>query len=242
MSELAKRARTAAPDGWTFGRHHGCCAEVAFTAPDLASGSRRQRPWKLASHAHCRVIGVCLPLAAMRRPTREVLSGKRIAGDYELHWQHGCRLPTSFAHDRCRAARAASPLHPAFAACRCGEDRSESCRLVARTGSSEDLARALWAARIHPRCTPSIERHVLGRVHMIRHQVGMATRAARARFETLIDESDKTRLRVPSEAAPARSPRQVPAVASRLCAGQLHVAAAGLNPVAARRGRLKGSR
>lgn len=31
-----------------------------------ANGSRRHRLWELDGHAHCPVLGVCLPIAALR--------------------------------------------------------------------------------------------------------------------------------------------------------------------------------
>jgi len=56
----------------------------ALPADASATGSRR-RLWELDGHAHCPVVGVCLPLAALRRVTNKVLGGDALAGDYELH-------------------------------------------------------------------------------------------------------------------------------------------------------------
>lgn len=55
--------------------------------------------------------------------------------------------------------------------------------------ASTDLPGALWATLTHPRCTTALEHQVLGQVHMIQHQVGMATRVELSRFEGLIDEN-----------------------------------------------------
>jgi DNA repair exonuclease SbcCD ATPase subunit len=51
------------------------------------------------------------------------------------------------------------------------------------------MAGALWATLTHARCTPALENHVLGQVHMIQHQVGAAQRVDMKRFESLVDEN-----------------------------------------------------
>jgi hypothetical protein len=50
-----------------------------------ASGSRRRRIWELGPHAHCPVVGVCLPIRAMRRLVDKVVGGTAMGDDYELH-------------------------------------------------------------------------------------------------------------------------------------------------------------
>ena len=44
-----------------------------------STGSRRRRLWELDSHAHCPVVGVCMPIAALRRLVDKVLDGKAVA-------------------------------------------------------------------------------------------------------------------------------------------------------------------
>jgi hypothetical protein len=53
--------------------------------PTDPPGSRRRRLWELDSHAHCPVIGVCLPLAALRRLMDKAFGGPSFTDDYELH-------------------------------------------------------------------------------------------------------------------------------------------------------------
>ena len=55
------------------------------TIPPAPTGSRRRRLWELDSHAHCPVVGVCLPIGALRRLVDKVLGGQAVADDYELH-------------------------------------------------------------------------------------------------------------------------------------------------------------
>jgi hypothetical protein len=74
-------------EGCTFGRQHSCCADLPLATPAAATGScwRRRRLWELGSAAHCPIIGVCLPITAMRCLAGEVLSGELFAHDCELH-------------------------------------------------------------------------------------------------------------------------------------------------------------
>ena len=176
-------------EGWTFGRHERCCAPVAAAAPDGSPGSRRRRLWDLGGHAHCPVIGVCLPLPAMRRLARKVLGSKPVADDYELHcgMVADCkrRSPMAEAVQRELDRRFMLPLR------RAATMKTENALAAwwQEQDTSKDLPGALWATLTHPRCTDALEHHVLGQVHMIQHQVGMASRVELARFEALIDEN-----------------------------------------------------
>ena len=181
--------RPASLEGWTFGRHDRCCAAVPLAAPPEATGSRRRRLWELGSHAHCPVIGVCLPLAAIRRLARKVLGAEPVGDDYELH----CGMVADCKH-RTRMAEAVQreldrrfllPLRRAAGM----KTENDVAAWWQEQGASKDLPGALWATLTHARCTPALEHHVLGQVHMVQHQVGMATRVELARFEALIDEN-----------------------------------------------------
>lgn len=156
--------------------------------PAPPSGSRRRRLWELGSHAHCPVIGVCLPIAALRRITGKVHGGSTIATDYELHCgviaecRQRSRLAEAVQKELDR--RYALPLQRAA---RCKD--AQALALWWSEAAAQDLGGALWAALSHARCTEALEHHVLGEVHMLQHQVGMATRVELARFEALIDEN-----------------------------------------------------
>ncbi|HSW04570.1 DUF2325 domain-containing protein [Aquabacterium sp.] len=154
-----------------------------------AAGSRRRRLWELEGHAHCPVVGVCLPLAALRRLTNKVLGGEALADDYELHCGviAECRQRTPLAETLQRELdrRYAVPLQ------RAGKLKTEAA-LAAwwyEASAGKDIAGAFWATLSHPRCTPTLEHRVLGDVHMLQHQLGTATRVDLARFEALIDEN-----------------------------------------------------
>jgi hypothetical protein len=152
-------------------------------------GSRRRRLWELDGHAHCPVVGVCLPIAALRRLIDKVLGGHAVADDYELH---------------CGAVAECKQRSPIAEALQRELDRCcmPALRLAARAKTTEalhawwrdaatgkDLAGALWATLTHARCTPALEHEVLGNVHMLQHQVGMARRVDLQRFDALFDEN-----------------------------------------------------
>lgn len=187
-SGAAGSADPALHEGWVFGRHARCCAPEVQPIPE-PSGSRRRRLWELGTHAHCPVIGVCLPLPAMRRMARKVLAGEPVADDYELHcgMVADCkrRTPMAEAVQRELDRRFMLPLRQAAAA----KTEPALADWWQEQGASKDLPGALWATLTHPRCTAALEHHVLGQVHMIQHQVGMASRVELARFEALIDEN-----------------------------------------------------
>jgi uncharacterized coiled-coil protein SlyX len=189
MKSLIEPHGSIALEGWTFGRRDRCCAPAASAEPDASVGSRRRRLWDLGGHAHCPVIGVCLPLPAMRRLARKVMDGEPVTDDYELHcgMVADCkrRTPMAEAVQRELDRRFLLPLRRAAAR----KTEEALAGWWQEQGTSKDLPGALWATLTHPRCTDALEHHVLGQVHMIQHQVGMASRVELARFEALIDEN-----------------------------------------------------
>ena len=100
-----------------------------------STGSRRRRLWELDGHAHCPVVGVCLPIAALRRLVDKILGGQALAGDYELH----CGVITDCKYR--------SPLAEALQ-----RELDRRCaitlRQAARAKTTEALA-AWWDAALH---------------------------------------------------------------------------------------------
>ena len=161
----------------------------AAAAATPGAGSRRRRLWELTGHAHCPVIGVCLPLPALRRLLAKVDGGTAISDDYELHCTMVSlakrRGPMAEALQRELDRRYLRPLREAARAK--GEAALE--RWWDEASAGNDLGAALWTTLTHPHCSPALQDRVLGRVHMHQHQVGMVTRVELARFEQLIDEN-----------------------------------------------------
>ena len=120
-----------------------------------SSGSRRRRLWELGHHAHCPVIGVCLPIAALRRITDKVHGGTTIATDYELHCgviaecRQRSRLAEAVQKELDR--RYALPLQHAA---RCKD--ADALAQWWTEAAAQDLGGALWAALSHARCSEAL--------------------------------------------------------------------------------------
>lgn len=178
LNQLETSVRTAADTGVTV---------LGIDPP--TQGSRRRRLWDLDGHAHCPVIGVCLPIAALRRVVNRVLGGQAVADDYELHCgvitESKLRTPVSEAVQKELDRRYMPVLRLAAKA----KTTDALATYWHEASAGKDLAGAFWAVLTHARCTSALEHAVLGELHMLQHQVGSATRADLARFEALIDEN-----------------------------------------------------
>jgi len=158
-------------------------------APVEPTGSRRRRLWELEGHAHCPVIGVCLPIAALRRLMDKAFSGPPFIDDYELHCAAVTdarqRSPLAEALQRELDRRFMLPLRQAA--------KAKTTEALATWWDEalhgQHVAGPFWAVLTHARCTAALERRVLGNVHMLQHQAGMAVRVDLNRFEALIDEN-----------------------------------------------------
>jgi len=154
-----------------------------------SQGSRRRRLWELDGHAHCPVVGVCMPIGALRRLVDKVLGGQAVADDYDLHCGviADCKIRTKLAEALQRELDRRYMLALRQAA------KAKSPEALAtwwhEASRGKDLAGAFWATLTHARCTPALEHYVLGEVHMMQHQIGTALRADLQRFETLIEEN-----------------------------------------------------
>lgn len=164
-----------------------CCA--AHAVPPLPNGSRRRRLWELGSHAHCPVVGVCVPLERVRVLARKLLVLQGDEDDYTLH----CSLVTAAARRNAVAEALQKDLEQRFSLDVRGAAQAK-CRdsLMAwwrgRAARSEGIAGALWATLTHARCDDWLEMRVLGQVHMLQHQVGAAQRVDLAAHRELAAE------------------------------------------------------
>lgn len=165
-----------------------------FTAPApalaaAAGGSRRRRLWHLDGHAHCPVLGVCLPLPVLRKLATKVLGQQAPADDYELHCvavaECKQRTPLAEAVQRELDGRYQRALRES-ASLKTSEALAQWWRQAL---GRHELAAALWGTLTHPRCTPELAKRVEGDVHMLQHQVGMATRVDQLRFDAVVKEN-----------------------------------------------------
>lgn len=184
-------------------------------APTPATGSRRRRIWELAHHAQCPVIGVCLPIAQVRRLVDKVLGGSAQASDYELH----CGVNTE--------CKQRNPLSEAVN--KALDQRFErTVRELRRLKTTAELAQwwqetshrgadvpgALWATLTHPRCDTELEETVLQDIHMLQHQNGAADRADWAKLQALQHENQVLSREL--AAAQQRSSRQAEGFAQKI--------------------------
>lgn len=160
-------------------------AETAIPAP----GTRRRRLWDLGHHAHCPVVGVCIPIEALRRLMNKVSDAPAVTDPYEMHINAvaECRQRNGVSEAMQKHLDQRFQLVLGQAAKLKSTEDLSAWWLEASAG--HDLPGAFWATLTHPRCTPELEYSVLGQVHMLQHQVGMATRVELERFELLIDEN-----------------------------------------------------
>jgi hypothetical protein len=165
-----------------------CCApSLSFVPPPPSS--RRRRLWELDGHTHCPVIGICLPIEALRRLVDKARGEPATAEDYELHCSamNECkrRSPIAEAMQKELDRRYALALQQSGAA-KTAEALEQWWR-QARDGI--DIPGAVWAVLTHPRCAPALEHQVLGEVHMLQHQIGAAQRVDRSRFDAAMRDN-----------------------------------------------------
>jgi hypothetical protein len=185
-----------------------CCgaAVLSFTAEE--AGSRRRRLWELQSAAHCPVLGVCLPIAVLRRLVDKAAPTLVCSNDYELHCVavSGCKRRAALceAMHKELERRYALAVRQAAAA-KCSTTLGAWWRTVR---GDERMPGALWAVLTHARCDAVLEHLVLGEVHMLQHQRGAAQRVDAARFDAAVDDNaqlraelDTLRQRVQQQAA-----------------------------------------
>lgn len=162
-------------------------------AGQSATGSRRRRLWDLPGAAHCPVVGVCLPIQALRRLVDKLNGPRAQADDYALHCSvvADCRQRSAVAEavQRELDRRYLLPLRRAAQAKTTEALAAWWDAAFQASDPGQDLAGAFWATLTHPRCTPVLQDCVLGHMHMLQHQAGMAARVDLDRLEALIDEN-----------------------------------------------------
>ncbi|MDT7838107.1 DUF2325 domain-containing protein [Aquabacterium sp. OR-4] len=179
-----------------------------------APGSRRRRLWELDSHAFCPVIGVCLPIDAVRQLVQREYGDSTPADDYELH----CEAIAASKRRSALAERLQQALDERYAdalrtvrGCKSTEALAAHWREAL---AGDGVAGALWATLTHARCDALLEEQVLHDVHMLQHQWGAAERADRRRLREL--QVAHERLQQTQAALHARQAEQLRQQAVRL--------------------------
>ncbi|MBY0235129.1 MAG: DUF2325 domain-containing protein [Burkholderiaceae bacterium] len=145
--------------------------------------------WDLPTQALCPVIGVCLPMAVLRRRVDKLLGGETRLNDYELHCGaiNACdgRSPIAELLQAELEQRFVRSIRAA-AAHKSTQALSEAWQ---QASQGEEVAGALWATLTHARCDAGLQEQVLRDIHMLQHQVGSANRADLQRLEALEAEN-----------------------------------------------------
>lgn len=149
------------------------------------SGFARRRLWELSSHCHCPLIGVCLPLAALRRLLAKAVGLCMELTDYETHTRAvaACADRSPFTKLLQRELDQRHAL--AIARFRAAKTAEELENLWQQALDSGDIAGAFWAAITHGRCHAVLEERMCRDMHMLQHQAGAEMRESRARLAAL---------------------------------------------------------
>ncbi len=176
---------TASPNGMNDAIPDQCHA----SEPGAGSGSRRRRLWELPGETHCPVIGVCLPIAALRKLICKALGAQPIADDYEFHVaavaECARRHPISELLQR-ELDRRFAPALRHFA-----QAKTTSALRMMWDGALQDntAAEALWPTLTHPRCDEALRQKVCRDIHMFQHQAGASARADLQRLAALHEQN-----------------------------------------------------
>lgn len=162
---------------------------IELAGEPAQAGSRRTRLWELDAHAHCPVVGVCLPIDALRKLLPRLMPDVAACSDYDMHClivtASKARNPVSEALQKELDRRFAATLARSLKA-----RTQEALQAWWREMSvGHDLPGALWATLSHPRCDGAFTHQVLGEVHMRQHQVGVDSRVDHARMAALAREN-----------------------------------------------------
>lgn len=154
------------------------CDKHAPQAADASQGgSRRRRVWELSQASHCPLIGVALPLPALRKLVERVTGGRLLHDDYDIHVgavsECALRNPLSEALQKELERRYAADV----ARYRSARTTEEVGALWVQAVDAGRVPGAFWAALSHARCTPALEQQMCRDIHMVQHQAGACARA-----------------------------------------------------------------
>ena len=158
---------------------------LAAAAVPVRASTRRRRLWELPANCHCPVIGVCVPLAVLRRLVDKAVRGSVQGDDYEVHIGAvaDCisRNRLSQLLQEALDQRYCAVLHRFSTAA----DGHAVRVLWSEALHAGDVAGAFWAALTHPCTDFLLEATILGEIHMLQHQAGAETRVDLARHHAL---------------------------------------------------------
>ncbi len=168
------------------------CDKHASLQESCAAGSRRRRVWELSSTSHCPLVGVALPLGALRKLVERVTGGKLLHDDYDIHVgavsECALRNPLSEALQKELERRYAGDV----ARFRAAKTSEEVGALWDKAVAAGNVPGAFWAGLTHARCTAGLEQRMCRDIHMVQHQAGACVRADMDKYNALV--ADNARL------------------------------------------------
>lgn len=169
-----------------------CDKHASRAAEASQGGSRRRRIWELSQASHCPLVGVTLPLAALRKLVERVTGGRLLHDDYDIHVgavaECALRNPLSEALQKELERRYGADV----ARFRAARTTGEVGALWANAVEAGKVPGAFWAALTHARCTPGLEQRMCRDIHMVQHQAGACARADMDKHAALL--ADHARL------------------------------------------------
>lgn len=165
-----------------------CDKHAPQAADGSQGGSRRRRVWELSQASHCPLVGVALPLPALRKLVERVTGGRLLHDDYDIHVgavsECALRNPLSQALQKELERRYAADV----ARFRSARTTEEVGALWAQAVHAGKVPGAFWAALSHARCTPALEQQMCRDIHMVQHQAGACARADIGKLHALSAE------------------------------------------------------
>jgi hypothetical protein len=149
------------------------------------SSSRRRRLWELTYDCHCPVVGVCMPLATLRKLLNKALGYQLNGRDYDLHVATVAkctqRNTISEALQHQLEQRYAATIKR-FALAKSVQTLEQ---LWLEAVDKGDVAGAFWAGLTHACCNAELQETMCRDIHMIQHQAGAHVRADLAKYEAM---------------------------------------------------------
>ncbi|QJC57136.1 hypothetical protein HC248_02452 [Polaromonas vacuolata] len=168
--------------------HNDSC-EVTVSSTQ-STGSRRRRLWDLPHQCHCSVVGVCLPLDALKRLINKALyQHKVLADDYELHLGAVAECTQRNRLSELMQTELDSRYIPEIQLFKAAKTTNAVAQLWASTANTSNVAGAFWAALTHPRCDDVLQEVLCRDMHMLQHQVGASARIEIEKFNALLNEN-----------------------------------------------------
>ena len=160
-----------------------------FGSPTVLARPRKRRLWDLDDHAHCPVIGVCMPIHTLRRLLRKCSEVRLPDNDYELH----CLVVGASKSRTGLAELIQKDLDKRFQLSLNAVARLKSPAELAahwqQVRYGPDVAGHFWALLTHPRISDELTQNILGDIHMLQHQIGTAHRVDHAQMDSLLNEN-----------------------------------------------------